>query len=361
MVTPLSAAIGAVGTLAGSALSFIGNNSNANKVEQGQLDTNKTNLQIARETNDLNLQLAEKQNQWNIEQWNRENEYNSPVHQMELYKAAGLNPALSQGSFVAANNIQSANLANQQLPQPLENPAAVAAPYRSAAAENLKSVAKDAVDTARSLYELDKVRAQTHQVRTLTPLQAEETCGRIQDLVNKNKWYDKMSDAQVKYYMEQANVLRHTIPVLDSEKQVNEIRAALDKFDLDLKEYAKDILYKMPQAEYDRIMSQIASLKATAANAGSQAQLNAQLYQFFQSNPEQLSKHGGIDSVLLDIVNQITDNGKKPILPAIIDLFDSVGKNRKWNWLKMDYENVETSEDAAPAGAEIGGISDKLK
>ena len=56
----------------------------------GDEATNQANLQISRETNRANRELANLENQWNIEQWNRENNYNSPIEQIERYKAAGL-------------------------------------------------------------------------------------------------------------------------------------------------------------------------------------------------------------------------------------------------------------------------------
>lgn len=92
-----------------------------------QADTNKTNRQIAemnmqsqRETNNYNKMIADaansnnyrmfkEQNAWNEEMWNKQNEYNSPEHMVELYKRAGLNPAMLAGQVTPAGGLQSAD------------------------------------------------------------------------------------------------------------------------------------------------------------------------------------------------------------------------------------------------------------
>lgn len=84
--------------------------------------TNSMNRVIATETNQANKDLAEQQNKWNIEQWNRQNEYNSPAHQLELYKQAGLNPNLATGQFTPAQELNSAPLANQVPGNPMQAP-----------------------------------------------------------------------------------------------------------------------------------------------------------------------------------------------------------------------------------------------
>lgn len=78
----------------------------------------KKQLKATQETNAANAALAAQQNQWNIEQWNRENEYNSTSAQLQRWMAAGLNPNTFAGVArpVEASSVQSADLANQQVP-----------------------------------------------------------------------------------------------------------------------------------------------------------------------------------------------------------------------------------------------------
>lgn len=58
-----------------------------------QKDTNKTNLQIARETNEANYRL-----------WNENNLYNTPAAQMSRLRAAGLNPNMVYGQVSSGNS-----------------------------------------------------------------------------------------------------------------------------------------------------------------------------------------------------------------------------------------------------------------
>lgn len=75
-------------------------------------------LQAVRETNSANLSLAREQNAWNRQMWEDTNEYNSTANQLARWTAAGLNPNsfAGQASPVAADTMQSADLANQQAP-----------------------------------------------------------------------------------------------------------------------------------------------------------------------------------------------------------------------------------------------------
>lgn len=84
-------------------------------------DTNKTNLQIARETNQQNRELFNQQLAWQEDMWNKTNAYNDPSHQVELLQKAGINPAAVYGngstspasmpSVPSANPMQSASVA----------------------------------------------------------------------------------------------------------------------------------------------------------------------------------------------------------------------------------------------------------
>lgn len=92
---------------------------------QAQYDANQKNLQAVQETNAQNKELAEKQLEqyWKslleTEDFNRseriaEQNYNSPVHQAELLKAAGLNPALMLGS--GKGSVSGASISQGSLP-----------------------------------------------------------------------------------------------------------------------------------------------------------------------------------------------------------------------------------------------------
>lgn len=86
----------------------------------GAADTNKANLQIARETNQQNRELFNQQLAWQEDMWNKTNAYNDPSHQVELLQKAGINPAAVYGngstspasmpSVPSANPMQSASV-----------------------------------------------------------------------------------------------------------------------------------------------------------------------------------------------------------------------------------------------------------
>lgn len=112
----VAAAVGigtAVAGVAGSAISSSSSSSAAEKARQAQIDTNKTNLEIARQTNEANiantaatnqaqLDLQAQMNQFNLQQWNRNNQYNewyynhyeSPAARRRQLESAGFNPAM---------------------------------------------------------------------------------------------------------------------------------------------------------------------------------------------------------------------------------------------------------------------------
>lgn len=73
---PLGTIVGGVTSLIGSGLSY-----------KGQKDTNKTNIQLAKEGREHDENM-----------WNKQNAYNTPEMQMQRLKEAGLNPNLMYGN-----------------------------------------------------------------------------------------------------------------------------------------------------------------------------------------------------------------------------------------------------------------------
>lgn len=101
----IAAGIAAGGALLGGGLSAISNK-----------NSNKTNLQIAREVNESNKNLAEYQMSYNremadleyqrnLDMWSKTNAYNSPASQMARYQEAGLNPNLIYGQGTSGNAV----------------------------------------------------------------------------------------------------------------------------------------------------------------------------------------------------------------------------------------------------------------
>lgn len=95
-VDPLigGAVIGGLGSVIGG---LFGSKSNSN--------TNRQNLQIARETNALNKELFFANQAWNEEMWNKQNEYNTPAVQAQRMLDAGFNPYLSDIDTGSASSV----------------------------------------------------------------------------------------------------------------------------------------------------------------------------------------------------------------------------------------------------------------
>ncbi|MBO5887143.1 MAG: hypothetical protein J6Q60_03870 [Bacteroidaceae bacterium] len=111
------AIIAAGGSILGSALGGIFGIGSTNSA-------NSANLQATRETNEANKQLAQQQNNFNYRMWQENNQYNSPLAQMRRFREAGLSGAAAAQavSGVPSQPVQSANLANQVTPPPVQAP-----------------------------------------------------------------------------------------------------------------------------------------------------------------------------------------------------------------------------------------------
>lgn len=336
---------------------------------QNTRETNATNIELNRQTNATNRFLAEQQNQWNIEQWNRQNEYNSPAHQVELYRRAGLNPAnLATAGWSDAQQLQSAPLANQVAPQ-IQSPQASALPSlinpeesaalieMQGAAERSKyiaQIAQSGADVARSVSEIKKTKADTK----LTESDIKK-CDAELDFVNKQtKWYDKLSDADLSVKIETANQLRENISLLKSNKDKVKAETDLYKFDFGLKQKLKDVLEKTTQSELDRIVAQIALTKGQTNLANSEAALNRMVLNTGTQIPSVKSPG---EQMIWDMYNYFTDNGSKNFVKVLQELFGKaapvvtkVAKTvrtvrntaRRINEMKSDYSKFRSSNPA---------------
>lgn len=135
----VAAAVGigtAVAGIAGSAISSSASSSAAQKAKQAQIDTNKTNLEIARQTNEANtantaatnqaqIDLQAQMNQFNLQQWNRNNQYNewyykqyeSPEARRRQLESAGFNPAMYGPDGGKVNGYSSSPVQQVSTPQ----------------------------------------------------------------------------------------------------------------------------------------------------------------------------------------------------------------------------------------------------
>lgn len=113
----LGAIIGAGAGILGSVVGGFSNKSSTK-------NTNATNYRIAQEYNANQVRLAEMQNQWNIEQRDYMNAYNTPLAQMNRYKAAGINPYMAMSNISSGNqeSVLEAVQPQQQTPPQMQAP-----------------------------------------------------------------------------------------------------------------------------------------------------------------------------------------------------------------------------------------------
>lgn len=144
-----------------------------------QIATNKNNLQISREVNQANRNLAQDQNQWNIDQWNREIAYNDPKSQVQRLKNAGLSDAAAAQIVDggSAPHLESADLANQVAPEPLQ-----ASQFDISAIPSVLGIMREIInlrkDKASASIEEEKASHASDLI--LTPLDAQKVSTKLQ-------------------------------------------------------------------------------------------------------------------------------------------------------------------------------------
>lgn len=159
-----------------------------------QKDTNKTNLQIARETNEQNYKIWQEQkahnidmfnmenqanidmfnmeNQAAIDMWNMQNAYNDPSAQAERLLKAGYNPLMALGSGAAGNStsapsVGSLNSATAQPAQAptMQNPAPITSPFQTAwnnAMQGVQTMVESISKAALTQPTIDNLNAGTN-------------------------------------------------------------------------------------------------------------------------------------------------------------------------------------------------------
>lgn len=229
--------------------------------------TNATNIQLQREINKANLQLAQQQNDWNLAQWKRENEYNSPKHQMDLYKAAGLNPVLAQGSFSPAQQLQSADLANQVAPQAtavptVQNASGLSSQIQAqgvmAASDIMKNQALNTAATMKASSEAHKASVEAGVIPKMTDAQVKKVFSDIalntanEERIRTLMPYETMNMIQ-QYYTALANA-----ELLKENKSLVREQAIAQKNMNSLFAAQKSALEQIPHAELAKTINEIA-------------------------------------------------------------------------------------------------------
>lgn len=203
---------------------------------------NRRAVKWAREQNKLNQEFAREQNQWNLDLWNKANEYNSPLAQRRRLEQAGYNPVLYDANGnLSETPIASANLANQQAPQP--NAAALGLIQQGVS--NIMSAPSTYLQNLAQRNEIQKLASENEQIKENTQLlkktshlteeQAKEVSTRIDEInarIAQMSEQNKLLKAQTRESTERANLAM-------SEQDVNDKR--LIQMSLDMGISLRDI------------------------------------------------------------------------------------------------------------------------
>lgn len=203
---------------------------------------NRRAVKWAREQNQLNQEFAREQNQWNLELWNKANEYNSPLAQRRRLEQAGYNPLLYDAhGNLSETPIASANLANQQAPQP--NAAALGLIQQGVS--NIMSAPTTYLQNLAQRNEIQKLASENEQIKENTKLlkktshlteeQAKEVSTRIDEInarIAQMSEQNKLIKAQTRESTERSNLAM-------SEQDVNDKR--LIQMSLDMGISLRDI------------------------------------------------------------------------------------------------------------------------
>lgn len=314
---PWSPVLGLVGSLFGNIFGASQSSKNADLAYRSAQETNETNRQIAqetnrtnidmvRETNQANRDLAALQNEWNIEQWNRQNEYNSPAHQVELYKEAGINPALVGGQFTPAQTLTSADLANQQPPQVspyrVQDPALASQNERMQGVEYMKQMGQSLTEFSNGLRDWQKTISDIRRNSVLNNVSQSQIDSYSKNIEYFSKQIENINLDMIHkdgLYLEQIMKLKQEINVLRTVSDLNLSESGYKKqltINADTKNAIDKLQYKIDEVDLQMWgqlrSSQIAQAFSIAYNQRMQGGLNAFELDFRKNNNDGLSPEG---------------------------------------------------------------------
>lgn len=210
-------------------------------------DTNKTNLQIARETNAAQMELAMYQADQNLNLWNLNNEYNTPSAQMARYEAAGLNPNLIYGNGSASSGNSSSPATGFESPRlqraEMHNP--------------IPNLGQTLMNGLMSVSQIQRNNAET--AKTYQNIENLQTDNAIKDLIRINQEYQnsKTKDEAELWY----GLLEARIANLDSSTVLNRANAFLADSNRFTSDALRPVLVAQKTAEVDNIIANTVNAK----------------------------------------------------------------------------------------------------
>lgn len=210
-------------------------------------DTNKTNLQIARETNAAQMELARYQADQNLNLWNLNNEYNTPSAQMARYEAAGLNPNLIYGNGSASAGNSSSPATGFEAPRL----------QRAEVRNPIPNLGQTLMNGLMSVSQIQRNNAET--AKTYQNIENLQTDNAIKDLIRINQQYQNSktkAEAENWYSLLQARIAN-----LDTGAVLNRANAFLADSNRFTSDALRPIIIAQKTAEVDSILADTVNKK----------------------------------------------------------------------------------------------------
>lgn len=323
--------------------SLIGGFANASATK----DTNRTNLQIAREQNQFNYEQWMRERDYNDAMWNKQNEYNSPKAQYQRYVDAGINP------YFALGNIQSGQA--QSLVAPQGKPAAGAV-MQAPDYSFIGNAIPQAVQVAQGVAALKGqqinnqiagVDAQYHQQKVIQGLAnlAESTRNMRENTVGRrlsNKYQEMVND----FYDRTQQTMEHRMKL---ENQNLELQMQATNFDMAYKYAEMNLRYAQFKQEQNESNARIDSIKNQIAIGWANYGLSQQMTNAQISYYGQLTANLGEQFKVIKATGDgiVLDNRGKAIdlkFRTINNIADLLNKKQQY-WLNE--ANIDQSKAAA--------------
>lgn len=245
------AIIGAVGSLAGSAMN------------------NSASASAADTAYGRQKELMALQQQYAVENWNREVNYNSPKEQMKRLKEAGLNPNLVYGN--GASGLQAG---------PVAAPTAPSAPMQVTAPGNFGSAVSDAVNAAVGIAQAKKAKSETIAQTIENEFNQKTLEDRIKSVSLQNNWTEQQTKKAIEEtanLQQQWNLLTGQINALSTDREIRQKELAQmdERFQKEMREY--DDKHNISHEEYRRLLNTYEDFKKMMENNAKKSEFDAKL------------------------------------------------------------------------------------
>lgn len=311
-------------------------------------DTNRTNLQIAREQNQFNFEQWLRERDYNEAMWNKQNQYNSPAAQKQRYIEAGINP------YFAMSNIQSGQAQSLVAPQgkPAEGATMQAPDYSF-----IGNAIPQAVQVAQGVAQLKGqqignniagIDLEYHRQKVIHGLAnlAESTRKMREETVGKrlsNKYQEMVND----FYDRTQQTMEHRMKL---ENQNLELQMKATNFDMAYKYADMNLKYAQFKQEKTESDARINSIKNQIAIGWANYGLSKQMTNAQISYYGQLTANLGEQFKVIKATGDgiVLDNQGKAIqlkFQTLHNIADLLNKRQQWWNMEADIAHKKAAAE----------------